>query len=59
MIFCPSNEIKGWRYQSCNQKPHNEEVQTKQWPNETGQKDKPWSTKHYTDLATKLSLLSS
>ena len=35
-----------WRYQRGNQKPHNEEEQTTQWPNEKVQKDKQRSTKH-------------
>ena len=35
-----------WRYQKDNQNP---EGQKTQWPKEKGQKDKQWSTKHYTE----------
>ena len=35
-----------WRYQRGNQNPYIEEEQTRQWPQETVQKDKQRFTKH-------------
>ena len=48
----PDNRRRVCRNQSGNQKPYFER-QTTQWP-QKGQKDKQWSTKHYTENTEKI-----
>jgi len=46
--FLKSNG-KVWRYQSGYHMTSIEDGQTILWPKEKGQRDKQWSTKHYTE----------
>ena len=47
LVYQTQKVRRVWRYQRGNQNPKIE-GQTTQWPKEKEQRDKQWSTKHYT-----------